>query len=481
AGRAPRDRGGGLAAGRPGGARGARRSGGRRRGADRGDPGPARAARFFGAGGAGRAVGRDGPLQPLRGAPPGAPGGGRRRGRPPGPGRRPLRAGAAGPRAPAAAGGHGPRDVRGAARAPPGPRRQGGPRGAARARSGGGRGAAAGVRPAHADGEAGDRGPSRGAGRGAARAGRELLRPRSPLPAHDPGGERARPAARAVGAGRRAVSVFDGGRAGPPSGRGRGGGDVPRGARAGGGRAPEIPGGAARGAAGGGRIARGGAGAMSGSGASPDAIAIVGLAGRFPGAADIDELWRNLCDGRESITFFNDAELAAAGVPRELSDRPDYVRAAGVLDDVELFDAGLFGLTPREAELMDPQQRLFLECCWQACEHAGYDTLSYPGRIGVYGGSGSASYFVFNVLPNIDLATDWVQVKLFNDKDFLTTQTSFRLNLRGPSVAVQTACSTALVAIHLASQAVLEGECDMALAGASTVNFPHRAGYVFQE
>ena len=220
---------------------------------------------------------------------------------------------------------------------------------------------------------------------------------------------------------------------------------------------------------------------MSGSPGNPDAIAIVGMAGRFPGAADVDELWENVRDGRESITFFDDAELAAAGVPRELSGRPDYVRAAGVLEGVELFDAGLFGLTPREAELMDPQQRLFLECCWQACEHAGYDALCYPGRIGVYGGSGSASYFVFHVLPNVDLATDWVQVKLFNDKDFLTTQTSFRMNLRGPSVAVQTACSTALVAIHLASQALLEGECDMALAGGSTVNFPHRAGYVFQE
>ncbi|HSF38970.1 MAG TPA: condensation domain-containing protein [Thermoanaerobaculia bacterium] len=220
---------------------------------------------------------------------------------------------------------------------------------------------------------------------------------------------------------------------------------------------------------------------MSGAGSGLDAIAIVGMAGRFPGAADVDELWRNLRDGRESITFFDDEELAAAGVPPELCRRPDYVRAAGALEGVELFDAGFFGLTPREAELMDPQQRLFLECCWQACEDAGYDPLSYPGKIGVYGGSGSPAYFVFHVLPNVDLTTGWVQVKLFNDKDFLTTQASYRLNLRGPSLAVQTACSTALVAVHLAGQALLDGECEMALAGGSTVNFPHRAGYLFEE
>ena len=220
---------------------------------------------------------------------------------------------------------------------------------------------------------------------------------------------------------------------------------------------------------------------MSGSGISSDAIAIIGMAGRFPGAANVHELWRNLSDGRESITFFNDAELAAAGVPPELRSLPDYIPAAGVLAGVDLFDAGFFGLTPREAELMDPQQRLFLECCWQACEDAGYVPLSHPGKIGVYGGSASPSYFVVHVLPNVDFVTGWSQIKLFNDKDFLTAQASYRLNLRGPSLAVQTACSTALVAVHLAGQALLNGECEMALAGGSTVNFPHRTGYLFQE
>lgn len=220
---------------------------------------------------------------------------------------------------------------------------------------------------------------------------------------------------------------------------------------------------------------------MSGIEAPLERIAIVGMAGRFPDARDVDELWRNVRDGRESITFFRDDELAAAGVPPELRQHPNYVPAGGVLEDIEWFDAEFFALTPGEAELMDPQHRLFLECCWQACEHAGYDPLSYPGRIGVYGGSASTSYFVFHILPHADLTSAGVQVKIFNDKDFLTTQVSYRLNLRGPSVAVQTACSTALVAVHLACQAVLNGECEMALAGGSTVNFPHRAGYLFQE
>jgi acyl transferase domain-containing protein len=162
---------------------------------------------------------------------------------------------------------------------------------------------------------------------------------------------------------------------------------------------------------------------------------------------------------------------------------PAYVPAAGVIDGVELFDADFFGFTPREAELMDPQLRLFLEVCWQACESAGYNPQGYPGRIGVYGGSAATTYFIQNLLPNPSVITDTggLAVKLLNDKDFLTTHVSYRLNLRGPSVAVQTACSTGLVAVHLAAQAVLNGECEMALAGGSTLTFPHRVGYMFRE
>jgi acyl transferase domain-containing protein/acyl carrier protein len=212
-------------------------------------------------------------------------------------------------------------------------------------------------------------------------------------------------------------------------------------------------------------------------------IAVIGMAGRFPGAADVAELWRNVRAGIESIRRFTDAELAAEGIPAALLAAPNYIKAKGVLDGVELFDADFFGFPPREAELLDPQQRLFLECAWQACEAAGYDTQAYPGRIGVYAGTGYSSYLTNNLMANPErlVAAEGLLVRLLNDKDFLTTHVSYKLDLKGPSIAVQTACSTALVAAHLACQALLEGECDMALAGGVTVSFPHRAGYLFQE
>ena len=216
---------------------------------------------------------------------------------------------------------------------------------------------------------------------------------------------------------------------------------------------------------------------------APERLAIVGMACRLPGAGGPAELWRHVRDGVESISRFDEETLAASGVAAELRRDPAYVPARGVIDGVELFDAELFGLTPREAELMDPQHRLFLECCFAACEHAGYEPQAFAGRIGVYGGSGFSSYLVSNLLANREwlAAVGGLQARLFNDKDFLTTQVSYRLNLRGPSVAVQTACSTSLVALHLACQALLEGECEMALAGGATAAFPHRVGYLFQE
>jgi acyl transferase domain-containing protein len=216
---------------------------------------------------------------------------------------------------------------------------------------------------------------------------------------------------------------------------------------------------------------------------APERLAIVGMACRLPGAGSPAELWRHVRDGVESISRFDEETLAASGVAAELRRHPAYVPARGVIEGVELFDAELFGLTPREAELMDPQHRLFLECCFEACEHAGYEPQAFAGRIGVYGGSGFSSYLVSNLLANREwlAALGGLQVRLFNDKDFLTTQVSYRLNLRGPSVAVQTACSTSLVALHLACQALLEGECEMALAGGATAAFPHRVGYLFQE
>jgi amino acid adenylation domain-containing protein len=214
-----------------------------------------------------------------------------------------------------------------------------------------------------------------------------------------------------------------------------------------------------------------------------EAVAVIGMAGRFPGAADLDEFWRNLRDGRESIRFFTDQELIAAGVDPRTFARPDYVRGRGVLDGVELFDAPFFDLTPREAELTDPQHRLFLECAWHALEDAGCDPSRFPGAIGVYAGVSANMYLLRNVLANPEalLAGGGNQAMLGGDKDFLATRVSYKLDLRGPSFTVQTACSTSLVAVHLACRALLGGECEMALAGGVSATVPQIAGYFYQE
>jgi phthiocerol/phenolphthiocerol synthesis type-I polyketide synthase E len=209
------------------------------------------------------------------------------------------------------------------------------------------------------------------------------------------------------------------------------------------------------------------------------AVAIVGLAGRFPGARSVDELWTNLCDGVESITTFGDRELAAS-VPAALRDDPAYVPRSGVLDGIELFDAGFFGFSPREAELIDPQRRLFMEGCWEALEHAGYDPRRYPGAIGLYAGTGLNGYLLFNLLSRGDLLEDPFELQIASDKDFLATHVAYKLDLRGPCLDIQTACSTSLVAVHLACQALLAGECDMALAGGVAVRVPHRTGYRYR-
>ncbi|HJX29117.1 MAG TPA: polyketide synthase, partial [Thermoanaerobaculia bacterium] len=212
-------------------------------------------------------------------------------------------------------------------------------------------------------------------------------------------------------------------------------------------------------------------------------IAIVGLAGRFPGSPTLETFWRNLSEGKECVTFFSDEELLAAGVgSAELAD-PRYVRARGTLDGVELFDPAFFGFTPREAEILDPQHRLFLETAWQALEDAGIDPDRAPGRVALYGGSGSGTYLLHNLLPNRDLLdkVGMLQAMLMNEGDFLTTRVSYKLNLKGPSVLVQTACSTALVAIHLACQSLLAGESDVALAGGVSVDVPQISGYVYQD
>jgi amino acid adenylation domain-containing protein/FkbM family methyltransferase len=213
---------------------------------------------------------------------------------------------------------------------------------------------------------------------------------------------------------------------------------------------------------------------------APEGIAVIGLAGRFPGAADTAELWRNLRDGIEAITRWSREDLAAAGVDPALLDHPQYVRAAGLLPGIELFDAPFFGFSPREAELMDPQQRLFLEQAWTALENAGYDTESYSGSIGIFGGMGMSNYLLNNLLSHPDLlaAAGPLQVRIFNDKDFLVSLAAFKMNLTGPSVNVQTACSTSLVATCLACQSLLAYQCDVALAGGVTLAVPQTAGYM---
>ncbi|HLO02127.1 MAG TPA: SDR family NAD(P)-dependent oxidoreductase [Symbiobacteriaceae bacterium] len=212
-------------------------------------------------------------------------------------------------------------------------------------------------------------------------------------------------------------------------------------------------------------------------------IAVIGMAGRFPKADNVDAFWRNIRDGVECITFFTDDELAAAGVDAQLLQNPHYVKGGAVLGDVETFDAAFFGINPREAELMDPQQRLFLETAWVSLEHSGVNPADFAGRIGVFGGTGSGSYFLQNLLPNRQLMelVGGFQAGLLNDKDFLCTRVAYKLNLTGPTVTVQTACSSSLVAVHLACQSLLSGECDMALAGGVSVRVPQKTGYLYSE
>jgi acyl transferase domain-containing protein len=214
----------------------------------------------------------------------------------------------------------------------------------------------------------------------------------------------------------------------------------------------------------------------------PNRIAIVGLAGRFPGAKTIDQFWQNLRDGVEAISTFTDAELMADGVEPSLLHHPNYVKAGAVLDEVDCFDADFFGFSPKEAEMIDPQQRLFLESAWEALEQAGYSTAFYPGRIGAFAGVGWSSYLFNNLYtqPELIETVGGYQTLIGNDKDFLATRLAYKLNLKGPSYTVQTACSTSLVAVSLACQSLLNYQCDLALAGGVTVFVPQKQGYLHQ-
>lgn len=213
------------------------------------------------------------------------------------------------------------------------------------------------------------------------------------------------------------------------------------------------------------------------------AIAIIGMSGRFPGAKNLADFWQQLCDGAETITFFKDEELEPFLVDGAERGDPRYVKAKGVLEGVENFDAAFFGFSPREAALTDPQHRIFLECAWEALESAGYVGENYPGAIGVYAGAGANNYLLFNLLPGGHLAGSIgaFQAMNHNKNDHLATRTAYKLNLHGPAVTVQTACSTSLVAVHLACQSLLTYQTDMCLAGGVTISHPQKAGYLYHE
>lgn len=214
-------------------------------------------------------------------------------------------------------------------------------------------------------------------------------------------------------------------------------------------------------------------------------IAVIGMAGRFPGADDIDSFWANIRDGVESVKRYSDDELRAMGVPQALLDDAGYVKAGVPLAGMDLFDADFFGYTPRDAEQLDPQHRLFLECAWQALEHAGYEGRRHPGAIGVYAGTGASVYLMRHLLPRHApgpgaQVADLLGLMSGNMADALATRVAYKLDLRGPAVTVQTACSTSLMAVHTACQALLGHECAMALAGGVSLNLLQNGGYRYQ-
>ncbi|PSB59012.1 beta-ketoacyl synthase, partial [Chamaesiphon polymorphus CCALA 037] len=213
-----------------------------------------------------------------------------------------------------------------------------------------------------------------------------------------------------------------------------------------------------------------------------DGIAIIGMVGRFPGAGSVEELWQNLCASVESSTIFTDAELDPS-VDAELRNDPNYVRVRGIINGAETFDAAFFGISPREAEVMDPQARVFLELAHTALENSGYTPESYQGEIGLYAGSGQNTYFEQHICgrPEIIDRLGAFQTMLANEKDFVTTRTSYKLGLTGPSLSINTACSTSLVAIIQAVQGLNSHQCELALAGGISITTPQNRGYLYQE
>ncbi|MGR7945645.1 beta-ketoacyl synthase N-terminal-like domain-containing protein [Paenibacillus sp. M.A.Huq-81] len=213
---------------------------------------------------------------------------------------------------------------------------------------------------------------------------------------------------------------------------------------------------------------------------NPTDIAIIGAAGYFPGNGDIREYWSNISGGVECIKFFTDEELLQRGVDPSILDNPNFVKAGGFLENADKFDAEFFGYSPREAEVMDPQQRIFLECAWNALEDAGYSVDNKPQRVGVFAGCTMNTYLLNNLMTRrnvLEFIGDQ-QTMIGNDKDYLVSRVSYKMDLKGPSVNVQAACASSLLAVHVASQSLLSGECDLAIAGGSSVRVPD-TGYMF--
>ena len=211
-------------------------------------------------------------------------------------------------------------------------------------------------------------------------------------------------------------------------------------------------------------------------------IAIIGMAGRFPGASDNATLWKNLCEGRESVHYFTDDEIHFS-IPESVKNHPDYIKARGIIEDAATFDAAFFGISPIMAEIMDPQQRKFLEVAWECFENAGCRPDTYPGLTGVFAGVGNNTYYLNNVLKRKDKTeiTGDFQAMVLNEKDYIATRTAFMLNLKGPAVSVYTACSTSLTAIAQACINLRSGGCDMALAGGASITSPVNSGYLYNE
>jgi acyl transferase domain-containing protein len=209
---------------------------------------------------------------------------------------------------------------------------------------------------------------------------------------------------------------------------------------------------------------------------------VIGMTGRFPGAANLDQLWRNLCHGVESISFFTPEELGP-GLDPHLRNDPDYIRARGLIEGADLFDAAFFGINPLEAKVMDPQQRVFLELAQQALENAGYDPERYKGRIGVFAGIGDNHYYTTNLLTHPDLLAmaGKLAVEYGNQKDYIALRTAYLLDLRGPAVSLNTACSTTLVTIDEAYRSLLDYECDIALSGGIDITVPQKSGFLYQQ